>query len=133
MSRPRQMAPAIPPITPPATTPACEVESWLLVSASGLESPLLLAPAVVNEPAAEDDAVDEASELDPAPDVAVLDTVAPDTVVGLTAAETVPVVVLWEPLLDEVAVAVLEEATALVLGLVLWSEFSWQTSSLLHE
>lgn len=97
----------MPPITPPATTPALAEEAGLLDEPSVLVSLLLLAVEVDSAP---DEAVED--PLEPEPESAVLVEVGLESVaeVGLTAADCVPVEV-W------VEVAVDEEATELVLGL----------------
>lgn len=119
-------------MTPPATTPAREEESWLLDEASGLESPLLLE---VDVESAADEAVEVPSAPDPDPDdaVAVAEELESVPVVGVTSADAVAL----DPLdpLDppELLVAVALDATELVLGLALWSSLTSQTLPLVHE
>lgn len=106
--------PAIPPITPPATTPALEVESLLLEEPSGLVS-LLVEVEVESAP---DEILEDPEES------AVVVGVEPKSVaeVGLTAADCVPVEVC-------VDVAVAEDVAELVLGLAVWSLLMLQTPS----
>lgn len=79
--------PAIPPITPPATTPALAEDTGLLEELSVLVSPLL----EVEVESAPDETVEE--PLAPEPESAALVDVGLESVadVGLTAADCVPV------------------------------------------
>lgn len=99
----------MPPITPPATTPALEEEALLLEELSALVSPLL----EVEVESAADEAVDEPLEPDPDESaVLVEDGFESVAEVGLTAAD-------WVPVGLSVDVVVAEDDTELVLGLAL--------------